>query len=295
MAAQGGAVAPPRGDRERRRRRPGCPAALVQHRLDDAANPRAQRLCCARGSQPRICLPAAGRARRSRRQRRRARAAALLRRQTARSRDAARRARPPVARRAPASESADRTLRGGRAMNAVLHAFAPYQGAALNLIAYLVTSLWIGAAVTVLALLVVCFWKPLDAATRYAVWYVALIAIVLGPLVTTAGIQRGWHSGTVTRQLSAPGSDVLGPHAPLRYELRIERPAIAVPPYLAFGGAVLWLLIVLGGAARFGAGSVVLARLKRDALPLAPERRAALPLWRTHASADRARRVRLCV
>jgi beta-lactamase regulating signal transducer with metallopeptidase domain len=180
-------------------------------------------------------------------------------------------------------------------MNAVLHALAPYQSAALALVAYLVTSLWIGATVTALAMLVVRFWKPLDAAARYAVWYVALIAVVLGPIVTSAGMQRGWHGGTVTQQLGAPAGDVRFPHAPLRYALRVERPAIALPPYLAFGAAALWLLIVLGGAARFGAGTVVLARLKRDALPLAPERRAALPLWRTYATAERARHVRLCV
>jgi len=180
-------------------------------------------------------------------------------------------------------------------MNAVLHTLVTFQGAALTLIVYLVSSLWIGLAVTILALLVVRFWKPLDAAARYAIWYVALIAVVLGPLVTTAAMQRGWPHGTVIRQLGASGSGVSGVHVPLRYELRVDRPAIAVPPSLAFGAAALWLLIVLGGVARFGAGSVVLARLKRDALPLAPERRASLPLWRTHASAERARRVRLCV
>jgi bla regulator protein blaR1 len=180
-------------------------------------------------------------------------------------------------------------------MNAALHALAPYQPVVFGLVTYLVASVWIGIAVTGLAMLVVRFWKPLDAAARYAVWYVALIAVVLGPLVTTAAVQRGLHTGTASQQFAIPGADVRGPHAPVRYGLRVERPALALPPFVAFGAAALWLLIVLGGAARFGAGTVVLARLKRDALPLAPERRAMLPLWRSHATAERTRRVRLCV
>src|ERR1700676_2259808 len=64
-------------------------------------------------------------------------------------------------------------------MNAVLHA----------LVTYCVTALWMGAAITALTALVVRFWKPLDAATRYAVWYVALIAVVLGPLATTVAME----------------------------------------------------------------------------------------------------------
>jgi beta-lactamase regulating signal transducer with metallopeptidase domain len=84
-------------------------------------------------------------------------------------------------------------------------------------------------------------------------------------------------------------------HAPVTIAVRRPHPRIGIAPYLAFGGAALWLLVVLGGSARFAAGVVVLARLKRDALPLAPERRAELSLWNAHAGAARARRARLCV
>ena len=180
-------------------------------------------------------------------------------------------------------------------MNAVVHFFAPYHGAVLGLIAYLVTSLWIGAAVTALALLVVRFWKPLDAAARYTVWYVALIAALLGPIGATVAIQRAQHP--TTEQLTVALRTALEGKAPFALPApnHAGRAEIAVPPAVAYGAATLWLLVVLAGAARFIAGAFVLARLKRDALPLAPDRRAALPLWRSHAGAPHARRARLCV
>jgi len=162
------------------------------------------------------------------------------------------------------------------------------------LMTYCVTALWMGVAIAALTALVVRFWKPLDAATRYAVWYVALIAVVLGPLATTVAMEYTRPAPRVA-DLAATFSMSRALHAQVNVVLPSSRPRIAVPPYVAYGAAALWLLIVLGGAARFGAGVVVLARLKRDALPLAPERRAALALWNAHAGAPNARRARLCV
>jgi beta-lactamase regulating signal transducer with metallopeptidase domain len=185
-------------------------------------------------------------------------------------------------------------------MNAVLHALAPYQGAAVALVGYLVAALWMGAAITALAALVLRVWKPLDAAARYAVWYVALIAVVLAPLAGSIAIQhvRIEHGSAPAgaQAVTAPVRIVhlAGPAAAV-VAAQNRRAQIAVPPWLAYAAAAMWLLVVLAGAARFVAGAVVLARLKRDALPLAPERRAALPLWRMHASAAGARHARLCV
>ena len=186
-------------------------------------------------------------------------------------------------------------------MNAVLHVLAPYQGAALILVAYLVASLLIGAAVTMFALLVVRCWKPVDAAGRYAVWYVALIAVLLGPLAATVAIEHAHHAPPTADAVAAALRAAIDAHpntTPLTLTALRERgprPEIALPPAVAYGAAGLWLLVVLAGAARFVAGAFVLARLKRDALPLGPEFRAALPLWSAHAAASRARAVRLCV
>ncbi|MDQ6942645.1 MAG: M56 family metallopeptidase [Candidatus Eremiobacteraeota bacterium] len=176
----------------------------------------------------------------------------------------------------------------------MLTALAPFQGAAHALVTYAVTALWMGAAIAALTALVVRCWKPLDAATRYAVWYVALIAVVLGPLATTVAMEYTRPAPRVA-DLAAALSTSQTLHTQVNVALPRTRMTIAIPPYVAFGAAALWLLVVLGGAARFGAGVIVLARLKRDALPLAPEHRSALSLWNAHAGAHSARRARLCV
>jgi beta-lactamase regulating signal transducer with metallopeptidase domain len=177
-------------------------------------------------------------------------------------------------------------------MNALLSALAPYESVARWLLTYLITALWMGAIVTVLAALIVRLVRPLDAGARYAVWYVALIAALLGPLVTTVATQS-LAATHVEVFVSQPGGSRAGPLTPASFGH--ERPRIALPPVAAYGAAALWLLFVLAGTARFVAGVVVLARLKRDALPLSPDRRNALPLWRAHSRSARGRRIRLCV
>lgn len=179
-------------------------------------------------------------------------------------------------------------------MNAVPPALAPYHDAAVALVTYCLLSVALGIVAVALAAAILRFWRPVDAAARYAVWYAALIAVALGPLGTTVLIQRAHHE-TVAAQLSAALAQVGPAHRPEKLTIRITRPGISVPAPLAYGASALWLLIVLGGAGRFAAGAVMLARLKRDALPLAPERRAAFPLWNAHAASARARRARLCV
>ncbi|HEY0383439.1 MAG TPA: M56 family metallopeptidase, partial [Candidatus Elarobacter sp.] len=179
-------------------------------------------------------------------------------------------------------------------MTALTHALAPYQGAAQALLTYCLTALWMGAVIALVAALVVRFWKPLDAATRYAVWYVALIAVVLGPLATTFAVQYAHRAPSVDELATA----MVRSHdlrAPVKLAVLAPRPQIAIPPYVAYGAAALWLLIVLGGAARFAAGVAVLARLKRDSLPLAPECRAELSLWNARAGQPNVRHARLCV
>ncbi|HEY0396649.1 MAG TPA: M56 family metallopeptidase [Candidatus Elarobacter sp.] len=179
--------------------------------------------------------------------------------------------------------------------DAILHALAPYRGLALGLVFYLISSLVMGAVLAGIAALVVRFWRPLDAAARYAVWYVTLIAVVLGPLAAL-GIASYAQQGPHTVRFATHAGDARAVHsASAPVVVRLPRPTLAVAPLVAYAVAGAWLLIVLAGSARFIAGALVLARLKRDALPLAPDRRAALPLWRAHAGAEHARRARLCV
>jgi beta-lactamase regulating signal transducer with metallopeptidase domain len=167
--------------------------------------------------------------------------------------------------------------------------------AALVLVSYLVASLLMGAATFALVALVVRCWRPLDAAARYAVWYVALLAVVLGPLVAVGLMQPHFHPDLAPAQVRVAVGAPASTHVAKTVAVCFARPTLAVPPWAAFGAAGLWLAIVAAGIARFIAGALVLAQLKRDALPLAPERRAGLPLWRSHAGDARTRRARLCV
>jgi beta-lactamase regulating signal transducer with metallopeptidase domain len=193
--------------------------------------------------------------------------------------------------------------------DALLNALASCRAVALGLFVYLFASLVMGAVLAGVAALVVRFWKPLDAAGRYAVWYVALIAVALGPLAALGLARYGHetphtfrfatHAGGLAIAPATPAANAVhgapGSHAIAPFTVRVPQLALAVPPPLLDAAAVAWLLIVLVGAVRFVAGALVLAELKRDALPLPPDRRAALPLWRAHTSAQHARRARLCV
>ena len=180
-------------------------------------------------------------------------------------------------------------------MNALLHVLAPYHGVVALLIEYFVDALWMGAAAVALTTIVLRVWKPLDAAARYAVWYVALIVIAVGPLATIA-VQR-WHDPLLVT------ISVEQPHVPARTDVLLTGPApwthaptgVALPEAVGFILIAAWLVAGAIGAVRILAGAVVLARLKRDALPLSPERRAGFPLWRARAEAAGTLRSRLCV
>lgn len=176
-------------------------------------------------------------------------------------------------------------------MNPFENTLPAYAAVALGILVYCVSALCVGAVIAALAAAIVRCWRPLDASARYVVWFVALVAVVLGPLVLSFVIARTPHVPTPEELAAALQTRSVAAGAPLNV---LQRPAIAISPQLAYGPAVLWLLVVLGGLVRFVAGIAVLGQLKRDALPLSPERRAALPLWNACAAAPSARRARLC-
>lgn len=180
-------------------------------------------------------------------------------------------------------------------MNALLHALGPYHGVADALIAYCFDALCLGVAIVALTLLVLRTWRPLDAAARYAVWYASIIAVAVGPLVTLA-VQHWSGSGAMITLAVQPWHTTtsFGVFSPAELPDRAASP-IALPELLGFAIVAGWLVVVTIGALRVIAGAVVLGRLKRDALPLSPDRRSAFPLWRACADAAAARGVRLCV
>ena len=140
-------------------------------------------------------------------------------------------------------------------------------GAALTLVAYVVEALWEGILVAALAAAVIRLFPRANATTRYAIWYLALVAAVVLPVLTVAAL-------------------ALAPHDPHRF-------AIALPRAATLGLAAAWLIGVAVGLARIGLGYRALAKLQRDALPLPPGYRDAMPLW--DESRAHGRETRLCV
>ncbi len=139
---------------------------------------------------------------------------------------------------------------------------------ALAAVAYVVDSVWEGLAVVALAALVIRLFRRANATTRYAVWYIALLAVIALPALTVVATMFVPHA-------HAPG-------------LRI-----ALPHSVTLIGAALWSLGTLAGLVRIAVGYAALAKLQRDALPLPPGYREAMPLW--EESIGRGRETRLCV
>jgi uncharacterized protein YjbI with pentapeptide repeats/beta-lactamase regulating signal transducer with metallopeptidase domain len=174
--------------------------------------------------------------------------------------------------------------------------------------ATVLNALWQDALLVVVVWLVLHAWPRINAATRYAVWIVTLLAALVVPIVTTLafftpstppaaaageGISRASSSRTVvvpqrrhrreTRTIGAP-SAVLSLPSRMHVTLPLRVALVVFAAWaLLTGYAVIGLLI---GLAR-------LERLKRDALPLPVEYRDSMPQW---SAANKGRRpVRLCV
>ncbi|MBV8369105.1 MAG: M56 family metallopeptidase [Candidatus Eremiobacteraeota bacterium] len=145
---------------------------------------------------------------------------------------------------------------------------AGIESPALAVVAYIVDSAWEAVAIVALAALVIRLFKRANATTRYAVWYIALLAVIVLPAVTVAAM-------------------LLAPHA------LAQGPRIALPHAVTLIAAALWGVGALAGLLRIAVGYAALAKLQRDALPLPPGYREAMPLW--EESIGRGRETRLCV
>jgi uncharacterized protein YjbI with pentapeptide repeats/beta-lactamase regulating signal transducer with metallopeptidase domain len=174
--------------------------------------------------------------------------------------------------------------------------------------ATVLNALWQDALLVVVVWLVLQAWPRINAATRYAVWIVTLLAALVVPIVTTlAFFTSSTPPAAATAQHISPTSSsrtavrpqpwhhreirtVGAPGAMLSLPTRLH---VTVPLRLAVAVFAAWAL--LSGYAVIGLliGLARLARLKRDALPLPVEYRDSMPLW---SDANKGRRpVRLCV
>ena len=205
---------------------------------------------------------------------------------------------------------------------------------ALAIVAYIVHSLWQGALIAALAALVMRLFPRSNATTRYAVWYIALLAVVVIPAFTVAmmtsaprlladSLQHASTSAlsaspertaTTATAISAP-QEFAAPHrhaanaahradpasasAPPRQRALPQpsaprRLSILLPQTLTLIVAAIWILGAFFGLLRIALGYAALAKLQRDALPLPPGYREAMPLWTASCGTEH-REMRLCV
>jgi uncharacterized protein YjbI with pentapeptide repeats/beta-lactamase regulating signal transducer with metallopeptidase domain len=174
-------------------------------------------------------------------------------------------------------------------------------------------SLWEDALVVACVWMFLRMWPRVNAATRYVIWSVALVAAVVVPVATTlpflsmsppaaataavkASILPAMHAFPATA-VPVRGREFASHHEPARNDvaapLALPRLHVRLPLVVAMVLASLWALLALAGAIRFGIGLLRLERLKRDALPLPVEYRDAMVRW--NAATKGVRDVRLCV
>lgn len=135
--------------------------------------------------------------------------------------------------------------------------------------AWLLSWLWQGMAIALVVAALLCVARRLNAATRYAIWWAALVAVVALPATwTLARLAAGAPpSADVSRAAAAEASAALPVVLPLVPDWML---AIAI-------GAWLGLIIVrLTNVVRAG---VRLRRLKRACVPLPGERERRLGRW----------------
>ncbi|HEY1681012.1 MAG TPA: pentapeptide repeat-containing protein [Candidatus Tumulicola sp.] len=181
-------------------------------------------------------------------------------------------------------------------------------------------SLWEDALVVACVWMFLRTWPRVNAATRYVIWSIALVAAVVVPVATTlpflsmsppaaataavkASIVPAMHAFPATaapvraRQVASrtgtPHHDAAATHNEIVAPAVVPRLHLQLPLVVAVVLASLWALVTFAGAVRFGVGLMRLERLKRDALPLPVEYRDCMVRW--NAATKGVRDVRLCI
>ena len=173
-------------------------------------------------------------------------------------------------------------------------------GAEWALVGTFLNGLWPGAALAALMWLVLRATPWLNATTRYAVWCVTLLAVLALPFIPGAVATLGASAPAArveafaesvtseTRGADAAATENVSSAAssptPRLPQLRISERVVGVV-------FALWLLIAATLSARVLGGYLRLRRLKREAVPLAPEYQARLRQWVAARGAGRSVRV----
>jgi beta-lactamase regulating signal transducer with metallopeptidase domain len=138
------------------------------------------------------------------------------------------------------------------------------------LLTMLVAWLWQGVAIALLTALALRWMTRLNAATRHAIWWFALVAVVLLPVVQIAQIFQ-----SVATMPSAPS--IKTPDAPPFASAIVLVPEIS--GWIAFVAIAIWLAATIAAVVRIAAGIRLLVRLRRQSRPFDADRETRLPMW----------------
>lgn len=196
---------------------------------------------------------------------------------------------------------------------------AALSSAAVAVAAVLLNSLWQDAVIVLLVVVLLRVLPNANASTRYAIWWTALAASLVVPVVTTLPFL---YANTASQTVSSPASTMTSTQAKTTQQtavsktqsapvtqgpaattstaatgsltpVHIARVRLTVPVLLAAIFAVAWLAVACAILFRLGRALLQLEKLKNDALPLPVDFRDDMASW--HAATKGGRDVRLCI
>lgn len=138
----------------------------------------------------------------------------------------------------------------------------------------LFTWLWQGLAIATLTWVGLRCMRHLNAANRHVIWWLALVAVVLLPIVQTGGMLL----------VQAPGE-------PAGASALVVVPAM--PDGVISAAIAIWLAAAIAGTMRIAAGVRLLVRLKRLSRPFDSSREARLSMWTSVRGSGRAADLRV--
>jgi len=169
-------------------------------------------------------------------------------------------------------------------------------------LAVLVNSLWQGALIALVAWAVLRIFSRANAATRYAIWALALTAMIVIPIFTSlphisveaTPRHTVWMPPALTlsqTQVSLPAQAPASRST--SFPLNISVPQVKIPSAFALAVFAVWGIAALVVLGRLILAIVSLEKLKRDSLPLDIAYRDQMPEWT--AAIKGFRDVRICV
>jgi uncharacterized protein YjbI with pentapeptide repeats/beta-lactamase regulating signal transducer with metallopeptidase domain len=174
-------------------------------------------------------------------------------------------------------------------------------------LAVLLNSLWQGALIALVAWGVLRIFSRANASTRYAIWALALAAMIVTPIFTSlphVSVEAPPHHTawmppaltSVDTHASAPVQAPATHHDVVTsrpFPLNLSVPQLKIPSVFALAVFVVWGLAALVVLGRLILAIVSLEKLKRDSLPLDVAYRDQMPEW--SAAIKGFRDVRICV